>query len=84
MIEVPINQIVMLTREDVKKLTGWGEKTVQKLFTNEPDFPRLQFGQRELVSNIAFLEWTKARRSETFNEDRKTDRKRNKEILKRK
>lgn len=34
---------IFYTIEDVMKLTGWGEKTIQKLF-NDPNFPAADYG----------------------------------------
>ena len=60
-----VNECVFLSREDIMELTGWGKSTVDKLFAYNPEstFPVLRVGKTFLVSSIAFIEWTKNKRS---------------------
>ena len=57
-----VNECVFLTRKDIAELTGWNEKTVNKLFQTDKTFPVIDYGKKELVSSTAFIEWTKTRK----------------------
>lgn len=59
--------VIMYSIEDVQKMTGWGHKTVEKLF-NDPKFPSVDFGRRKLVENHALMRYFSVRR------ERKRDR----------
>ena len=41
---------------DVARMTGWSEKTVQKLF-NDPNFPSADFGKNKVVESHALIEY---------------------------
>lgn len=47
---------------DVKKLTGWSEATVQKLY-NDPSFPATDFGRTKLVEAHALINFFSKRRT---------------------
>lgn len=45
---------------EVAEMTGWSEKTVQKLF-NAPDFPSSDFGRIKVVEAHALIEYFKTK-----------------------
>lgn len=45
---------------EVAELTGWSEKTVQKMF-NDPKFPMADFGKGKIVLENALVEYFSAR-----------------------
>ena len=45
---------------DVARMTGWSEKTVQKLF-NDPKFPMTDFGRGKGVLEKALIEYFSVR-----------------------
>lgn len=47
---------------DVQELTGWSEKTIQKLF-NDPSFPTTDFGRTKLVEAHALIKYFETRRT---------------------
>ena len=47
---------------EVRKLTGWSEATVQKLF-NDPSFPATDFGRSKLVEAHALINYFSKRRT---------------------
>lgn len=51
---------------DIQKMTGWSEKTVQKLF-NDPEFPATDLGRNKLVEAHALINYFSKRRSKNTN-----------------
>lgn len=45
---------------DVARLTGWSEKTVQRMF-NDPKFPMADFGKGKVVLEKALIEYFSVR-----------------------
>lgn len=46
--------------DEVRKLLGWSEMTVQKLF-NDPNFPSTDFGKRKVVESHALIRYFSVR-----------------------
>ena len=51
---------------ELQKMTGWSEKTVQKLF-NDPEFPATDFGRTKLVEAHALINYFSKRRCKNTN-----------------
>ena len=51
---------------ELQKMTGWSEKTVQKLF-NDPEFPATDLGRNKLVEAHALINYFSKRRSKNTN-----------------
>ena len=47
---------------DLQEMTGWSEKTIQKLFC-DPEFPTTDFGRTKLVEAHALINYFSARRT---------------------
>lgn len=56
------SEVRFYTIPDVMKLTGWGEKTVQKLF-NDPSFPSSDLGKGHIVEAHALISYFSKRHS---------------------
>lgn len=56
------NEIVLLTKEDIKKITQWGKSTIDNLFANDENFPAIKIGKTYLVEVSAFKEFLSSRR----------------------
>lgn len=54
-------EIVLLSTNDVKELTGWGIRTVRKVM-NEKDFPLIKIGRKNQVEKSAFKEYLNHKR----------------------
>lgn len=61
-LQVVNKEIILLDKEDVKMLTGWGENTINKLFANNKDFPAIKIGKKYQVELGALKEYLKTRR----------------------
>ena len=55
-------QLVLYSESDLVRMTGWSEKTIQKLF-NDPQFPVVQHGRRRLVERNALISYFSVKRS---------------------
>ena len=33
--------IILLDKKDIKEITGWGENTINKIFSNDDSFPAM-------------------------------------------
>lgn len=49
-------EVLFYSIDEVKKLLGWSEMTVQKLF-NDPNFPSTDFGKRKVVEAHALIKY---------------------------
>lgn len=56
------NEIILLTKEDIKKITQWGKSTIDNLFANDENFPAIKIGKTYLVEVSAFKEFLSSRR----------------------
>lgn len=59
------SEVRFYTIEELKKMLGWSEMTVQKLF-NDPSFPSADYGKSKIVEAHALIDFfstkhTKAR-----------------------
>lgn len=50
------SEVRFYTIADLKKMLGWSEATVQKLF-NDPKFPAADFGKNKVVEAHALIEY---------------------------
>ena len=50
------SRVRFYTIEDLTKMLGWSEATVQKLF-NDPRFPSSDFGKRKVVEAHALIQY---------------------------
>ena len=50
------SEVRFYTIADLKKMLGWSETTVQKLF-NDPKFPSADFGRTKVVESHALIEY---------------------------
>lgn len=57
------NNIILLTIEDVVQLTGWCEKTVRNMFTNDSEFPAIKKGKEYQVEYTALKDFFAKRRT---------------------
>ena len=39
-------EIILLEKKDVKKITGWGQNVVDYIFKNDEDFPAIKIGKK--------------------------------------
>ena len=58
---VASSEIIFLSIEDVRKITGWSKHTVETLFNN-PAFPSTDIGKTKLVLSFAFIDFFMKRR----------------------
>jgi hypothetical protein len=56
-------EIILLTKSDVREISGWGKNTVDKLFTR-PDFPAIKIGRTYQVEMTAFKKYLSENRNE--------------------
>lgn len=61
-LQIATKEIILLDKEDVKILTGWGENTINKLFANNKAFPAIRIGKKYQVELGALKEYLKNRR----------------------
>ena len=50
------SEVRFYTIADLKKMLGWSENTVQKLF-NDPKFPSTDFGKAKIVEAHALIDY---------------------------
>lgn len=55
------NKIVLLTIEDIEKITGWSPRTINKVMAS-PDFPVLKIGKKNQVLLESFKKYLEPRR----------------------
>lgn len=48
------SDVKFYTIEDMQRLTGWSENTIQKLF-NDPSFPASNYGRTKIVEAHALI-----------------------------
>lgn len=75
------SEVRFYTIPEVMEMTGWGEKTVQKLF-NDPSFPSADLGKGHIVEAHALINYFSKRHSKKH--DRYWNRKENKNVKLRK
>lgn len=56
-------EIILLDKEDLKQLTGWGENAINKVFAYNEDFPATKIGKKYQVELGALKEFFKKRRT---------------------
>ena len=56
------SEVRFYTIEELRKLLGWSEMTVQKLF-NDPSFPSADYGKSKIVEAHALIDYFSVRRS---------------------
>ena len=54
------SEIILYSIEDIIRMSGWSETTVQRLF-NDPRFPAIDYGKRKLVENHALMRFLSVR-----------------------
>lgn len=55
------SEVHFYTADDIAEMTGWGKKTVLKMF-REPDFPSLNYGKAFIVEAHALIEYFSVKR----------------------
>ena len=60
--EIVKEQIILLDKNDVKNLTGWGQNVIDYIFKNDMDFPAIKIGKKYQVELNAFKEYLRIRR----------------------
>lgn len=55
------SEVILYSIEDIRLMSGWSEKIVQKLF-NDPKLPAIDYGKRKLVENHALMQYFSIRR----------------------
>lgn len=55
-------EIILLDKEDIRKITGWGKNTVDRIFSKDEYFPTITIGKKQIVLLEAFKEYLKVRR----------------------
>ena len=56
------SEVRFYTIEELRKMLGWSEMTVQKLF-NDPSFPSADYGKSKIVEAHALIDYFSVRRS---------------------
>ncbi|MFR1777295.1 MAG: hypothetical protein ACLSW4_04495 [Clostridia bacterium] len=56
------HEIILLYKEDVMEITGWGKNTVDDIFAHDIDFPAIKKGKKHQVELSAFKEYLSTRR----------------------
>lgn len=54
--------IILLDKDDVKNITGWGKTTIDYLFAYEKEFPAIKIGKKYLVEQEALKTYFSVRR----------------------
>lgn len=60
------SEIILYSIEDIVRMSGWSETTVQRLF-NDPRFPAIDYGKRKLVENHALMRFLSVRHEKSRN-----------------
>ncbi len=60
--EVITSQLILLNKEEVKEITGWGDNVVDRLFAYDKEFPAIKKGKIYQVELTAFKEYLSKRR----------------------
>lgn len=60
--EIVKEQIILLDKNDVKNLTGWGQNVIDYIFKNDMDFLAIKIGKKYQVELNAFKEYLRIRR----------------------
>lgn len=56
------NEIILLYKEDVMEITGWGKNTVDEIFAHDIDFPAIKKGKKHQVELSALKKYLSTRR----------------------
>lgn len=57
-------KIILLTIQDVIKITGWSEQTTRRLFTHDEQFPTIKIGKSYQVEVEALKEYLQKKHKE--------------------
>ena len=64
-------QLVFYSEYDLVRMTGWSNKTIQRLF-NDPQFPAVQHGKRRLIERNDLIRYFSVKRNKNaISEKRK-------------
>ena len=55
-------EIILLEKKDLKKITGWGQNVVDYIFKNDEDFPAIKIGKKYQVELSALKKYLSCRR----------------------
>ena len=56
------NEIILLHKEDVKEITGWGQNTIDDVFAHDMEFPAIRKGKKHQVELGALKKYLSTRR----------------------
>lgn len=48
--------IILLDKKDIKEITGWGENTINKIFSNDDSFPAMKIGKKYQIERGSIIE----------------------------
>ncbi len=54
--------IILLDKKDIKEITGWGENTINKIFSNDDSFPAMKIGKKYQIERGALLNYMRSGR----------------------
>ena len=57
------DKIILLDKEDVKELTGWGTNTIDSVFALDENFPAIKIGKKYQVELSALKNYFSTRRT---------------------
>ena len=56
------SEIILLYKEDVKEITGWGKNVIDDIFAHDQDFPAIKKGKKHQVELSALKKYLSTRR----------------------
>ena len=62
-LEILKEKVILLDKNDIKELTGWGENTINNLFAHDTSFPAIRIGKKYQIEVEAFLEYLRKGRN---------------------